>query len=377
MKKISRVILLSIVLCSISACNQKVQKTEKSADSFIQDTSHFDEKEYKDCIAIKYAKGLKVEYKEDGVHVTISNPSMKSKSKTEEFVINKKNNRFVCTTALQIGNFEVLGLEDKIVGTNSIKNLFSDKLKKQIKEGKTQTIGKEGNFDAEKVIALKPDFIIVSASKHGGYEVLKDCGIPILPHHGYKEPTPLGQAEWIKLIGLMTGEERRANAVFDEIETKYNKLKEEVAAKCVGKEKPTIASGRQLREGWYHVGGKSYMAKIFADAGTKYIMSDNNETGGETCDFEYAYAKNIDADYWQIDGSFDGEFSMEDLKKEDERYATLKAFKNNNVIFCNLKETPYRELAGVYPHIVLADFVKVIHPEILPNYTPTFYKRIK
>ena len=32
-----------------------------------------------------------------------------------------KHNRFICTTALQLGNFEVLGMEDKIVGINSLK----------------------------------------------------------------------------------------------------------------------------------------------------------------------------------------------------------------------------------------------------------------
>ena len=93
----------------------------------------------------------------------------------------------------------------------------------------------------------------MSASKHGGFEALKECGIPLISHHGYKETNPLGQAEWIKLVGLLTGETRRANAVFAEIESRYLALRDEVQASIAnGKQAslPTIISGRQLRDGW-------------------------------------------------------------------------------------------------------------------------------
>ena len=271
------------------------------------------------------SKGLKVDYKDDGIHVSITNPDPQAKSKkTDEFIINKPASRFICTTALQLGNFEILGLEDKIVGMNSLKNLFSPKMKEQMKDGTTVKIGKEGNFDLESVIAAKPDYIFVSASKHGGFEALKECNIPIIYHHGYKETDPLGQAEWIKLIGLLTGETKRANAVFDNIEKKYIKLKEEVKAKDLSK--PTVISGRQMRDGWYIVGGKSYMAQVFSDAGAKYIMDDNEDSGGTTLDFEAVYAKGIHADFWQTDGTFDGEFSLQALAEEDERYTTMDAY---------------------------------------------------
>lgn len=354
------------------------EKTAVTADSlFLQHDSilaHADD--FSDSIEICYAKGLKVSYENDGIHVLISNPDPAVKhSKAEEFIIQQPSSRFICTTALQLGNFEVLGLEDKIVGMNSLKNLFSPAMKKQMKEGTTVKIGKEGNFDLETVIAAKPDFIFVSASKHGGFEALKDCGIPLISHHGYKETTPLGQAEWIKLIGLLTGETKRANAVFHDIEAKYLKLKEEVQASKLNN--PTIISGRQMRDGWYIVGGASYMATIFADAGADYIMSDNQDSGGTTLDFEAVYAKGVEADFWQIDGSFDGDFTLENLATEDERYASMKAYKTGQVLFCNLAQTPYRELAGVQPHFLLADFVKALHPEILPNYTPQYYKIIK
>lgn len=368
------------------ACNNNKQDTtDVSADAmFMQHDSLFaNASNYSDTIEIKYAKGLKVNYEKDGIHVYISNPDPSAKhSKAEEIVITKPSSRFICTTALQLGNFETLGLEEKIVGMNSLKNIFDTKILKQMENGKTIKIGKEGNFDLETVIGAQPDYIFVSASKHGGFEALKDCGIPLISHHGYKETDPLGQAEWIKLIGLLTGETRRANAVFADIESKYLKLQKEVAEHYLNKENtsiqlPTVISGRQMRDGWYIVGGKSYMAQIFKDAGADYIMKDNEDSGGTTLDFEAVYARGAKAEFWQTDGSFDGDFTLTNLAEEDERYTSMNAFKNKKVIFCNLAKTPYRELSPVEPHIVLADFVKAFHPEILPNYQPKYYKTIQ
>ena len=279
---------------------------------------------------------------------------------------------------MQLGNFEVLGLEECIVGMNSLRNLFSPRMKAQMADGTTVGIGREGNFDLETVIATQPDYIFVSASKHGGFEALRDCGIPLIKHHGYKETDPLGQAEWIKLIGLLTGEERRANAVFADIERKYMALRDEVQAHTATlARRPTIVSGRQLRDGWYVVGGRSYMASLFRDAGADYIMADDDGTGGRSLEFESVYARGLHADFWQTDGSYDGDFTLQTLADEDPRYATMDAYRQGHVLFCNLARTPYRELAAVQPHYVLADFVRAIYPDLLPNYRPRYYRLLQ
>ncbi len=376
------IICLAASLTLLASCATTLDsKRQLIADQLFhdQDSVLANVERYSDTIKIKYAKGLKVEYRNDGIHVTLSNPDpAAAASKPQEIVIKKPSSRFVCTTALQLGNFEVLGLEDKIVGINSLRHIFSLKMLDQIENGKTAEIGKEGNFDIETVMAAKPDYILVSASKYGGFEQLKRCGIPLVPHHGYKETNPLGQAEWIKLVGLLTGETRRANAVFSDIENKYITLKQEVEKEYSTRKKlSTVISGRQLRDGWYIVGGKSYMAQIFKDAGADYIMKGNKESGGVTLDFETVYAKGIHADFWQTDGMSDGSYSLKDLAAEDSRYTTLDAYKNKKVIFCDLSQTPYRELAGVQPHFLLADFVKAFHPDLLPHYTPKYYQIIK
>lgn len=389
MKKLLYVTLSGVCLFLASCANvaeTNVQMKGSDILSVKYDSIYHAASRHAEKVEIRYAKGLKVDYRADGVHVFITNPdpSVKRSQPTELILPAKpdaqKKKRMMCTTALQLGNFEVLGIEERIVAINSLKNVFSDRMIAQTASGKTVRVGKEGVFDIEAVIAAKPDYIFVSASKFGGFEALKDCGIPLVPHHGYKETDPLGQAEWIKLIGLLTGETRRANAVFSYIESEYLSLKQKVSDSMSGVASsswPTILSGRQVRDGWYTMGGKSYMAQIFKDAGAHYIMADMDNTGGTTLDFESVYAKGINADFWQIDGTFDDHYSLSDLAVEDARYMDIAAYKKGHVLFCNFSKTPYRELAGVSPHLLLADFVRAFHPELLKGHKPVFYDFIK
>ncbi len=367
------------MVLTLVACGRGVRITDtQTADQLLAESRSAVERagEYSDTVEFRYARGLRVSYEADGIHVVLSDPDPTAgQAEAQELVITSPARRFVCTTALQLGCFEALGLEDCVVGINSLRSLFSPVIKERIVRGETATIGREGVFDAEAVLASHPDYILVSASKYGGFDALRQCGIPLVPHHGYRETDPLGQAEWVKLIGLLTGETRCANAVFADIENKYLRLREEVSMQTSNR--PTVASGRQLRDGWYAVGGRSYMATIFRDAGARYLMADNGSSGGTTLDFEAAYAIFHDADYWQTDGRYPGDFTLEALAAEDARYATMCAYGKRQVLFCNLAETPYRELAGVQPHIVLADFVKAFHPQLLPNYKPYYYKTLR
>ena len=143
------------------------------------------------------------------------------------------------------------------------------------------------------------------------------------------------------------------------------------------KERPTILSGEMHGGNWYAVGGKNYLAQIFRDAGADYIIHDEN-TGGVPIEFESLYAKAANADYWRILNSFHGDFSYDALEKSETRNKLFKAFKERKVIYCNMKRTAYYEISPVEPDKVLADFVAIFHPELMPkDYKPTFYKLLK
>lgn len=159
------------------------------------------------------------------------------------------------------------------------------------------------------------------------------------------------------------------------IADRYIELKSKV--EVVGGERPTIFSGEMHGGNWHAVGGKNYLAQIFRDAGANYVINDEN-TGGIPIEFEAMYAKAANADYWRILNSFPGEFSYEALQKSEPRNVMFKAFRDKKVIYCNMKTTPYYEISPVMPDKVLADFVAIFHPQVMPEgYTPTFYKLLR
>lgn len=279
----------------------------------------------------------------------------------------------ICMTSLQLSNFIRLGACDRVAGITSTRHLFNKEMNKRLKEGKTMKIGIEGNFDNELIMSINPDIIFISPFKRGGYDALRETDIPLVPHLGYKELTPLGQAEWIKLIGMFLGMEDKAVKEFSAIEKRYKELKH--LADGV-KNRPVVFSGEIRGGNWYAVGGKSFLAELFRDAGADYFLKDDPRSGGVTLDFETVYSMAANADYWRIVNSYPDNFSYEALKSLDPRYADFKAFKEKQVVYCNMRQKPFYESMPMEPEVVLADLIHAFHPSLLPDYQPVYYARL-
>lgn len=338
----------------------------------------------------KYAKGFTVDYSDDGVALlSIADPE-RSESEVFRFALIPSGSdvkapegytaikipveSVICMTSLQLSNFIKLGITDKVVGITSTRHLRNAEMRRRLKEGSVRKIGIEGNFDNEVIMAINPDMIFISPFKRGGYDAIRGAGAPLVPHLGYKELTPLGQAEWIKLVGLLTGKTVEANETFDGIEKRYNELK--ALAENV-EERPSVMSGEMRGGNWYAVGGESFLAHLFRDAGADYFLSDNKESGGVTLDYETVYSNAAHAKYWRIVNSYDGEFGYDTLESFDKRYTDFDAWKNHGVIYCNMKEVPFYESMPVDPEDVLADFIHVFHPELLPDHEPVYYRLLQ
>ena len=340
-------------------------------------------------IAPQYAKGFNVKYADNITLLEINDPENKEAEQFHFALVDKSYKgeipngytrlnipirSAICMTSLQLSNFLKLDIPEMVVGITSTRHLHNQKMNQQLKEGKTHKIGIEGNFDNEVIIAINPDVIFISPFKRGGYDAIRNVEIPMIPHLGYKELTPLGQAEWIKVIGLLTGNASLANSTFEAIESRYNNLKSIVDTV---KRRPTVFSGEMRGGNWYAVGGRSFLAQLFRDAGGDYFLKENEESGGVTLDYETVYTNAAHADYWRIVNSFEGEYSYNVLKEQDNRYTDFDAWKKHGVIYCNMKEVPFYERMPIEPEVVLADFIHVFHPDVLPNHKPQYYHLLK
>lgn len=374
MKNILYFVLVCIHFISCNPNNKQSENQYSSNDQIKQ-------------MEIKYARGFKVfdygKYK----LIDIQDPSGENILTYKYALVKKDANRSeipaeyqiievplksaICMTSLQISNFIKLNATDRIVGITSTRFLFNKNLQDQLKAGKTNKIGIEGEFDSELVMALNPNIILISPFKRGGYDAISNLGIPLVCFLGYKENTPLGQAEWIKFTGMLLGMEEQAFTIFEEIEQKYNQLTSLVRNL---EKRPVVMSGELHSGNWYVVGGKSYLAQLFRDAGADYFMKNDDESGGFYVDFETVYSQGANADYWRIVNSYNGEFGYDELKKSDARYSDFEAFKNKKIIYCNLREKPFYENTPVEPEVVLADLIKIFHPDLLPEHAPVYYE---
>ena len=378
-------LLLSVLTLS---CTSGIREKGEIGKTASVEQSAFSQEQVKPL----YAQGFKLTYADQYLLADIQDPQ-NEESTTFHYAFVKRGAKptgipadytvielpirsVICMTSLQLSNFIKLGAEDKVVGITSTRHLFNKTINNQLKEGKTAKIGIEGNFDNEVIMSINPDLILISPFKRGGYETMKDIGIPLIPHLGYKEMTPLGQAEWIKFVGLLLGIEQEANEKFLAIENRYNELKELTAEGKVQK-RPVVFSGEIHGGNWYAVGGKSFLAQLFKDAGADYFLKDDDRSGGVTLDFETVYNQADEADYWRIVNSYPGIYTYKSLKDQDPRYADFRAFKEKGVIYCNMREKPFYESMPTEPEVVLGDLLHIFHPNLLPDHTPVYYDLLK
>ena len=225
-----------LLLLTVTACQNKHK----------QGSGNLEHKTLTDSSIVKiipeYAQGFKITYTDQACLLDIQDPQNKESQSfhyalvprgveaenipADYTVIETPIRSVICMTSLQLSNFIRLDACDYVVGITSTRHLFNKEMNGRLKAGKTSKIGIEGNFDNEVIMSINPDVIFISPFKRGGYDAMRETGIPLVPHLGYKEMTPLGQAEWIKFIGMFIGREAEANARFAGIEKRYNELKE-------------------------------------------------------------------------------------------------------------------------------------------------------
>ena len=284
----------------------------------------------------------------------------------------------VSFSATQWSVFLRLGEIDRVKGILEGRFVTDSTMRALLAEQKVYDIGTEAAADIERMIQIQPDILLYSPYFDGNQGGLNITGAMLFPFADYMENTPLGRAEWIRVIGMLIGCEDKANAWFDDIERRYNAL----STLCAKVEhRPTVFSDLAFNGQWYVAGGRSYIAKLFADAGADYIWKDNPSTASVPMDAESILAKAQHADYWRVINSNPFPMTYASLGKESPVYPLFDAFKNHQIIVCDILSTGYFEQSQCEPDLLLADFIHFFHPELLTgeweDYHPKYYHLIE
>lgn len=343
--------------------------------------------------AIEYASSLSINKYEGYSIVTVSNPWPEA-NKNFTYILKEKNGSIpdslqkyttiqvplqsiVVTSTTNIPFLEMLGVEKSLVGFPHTDYVSSEKTRKLIDAGAVKNIGQNEKLNMEQLIELEPNLIITFGVDNNNpmLDNLQKSGLKVLIQADWMEQTPLGKAEWIKLYGALFGKEKEAKTLFDGIVKNYNDAIQLVATK---KPTATVLYGSMYQDQWYVAKGNSWVAQFMKDAKANYLWANVAGTGSLSLPFEKILEKAKTAQYWIATGSFK---SIAEFENSNPHYSQFDASKSKNVHTFESKlgttgGTIYYELAPSRPDLVLKDYIKIFHPELLPNYTFTFAQKL-
>lgn len=341
------------------------------------------------------ASGLTIDYFKNYKVITVLNPW---RDATEQFkyilvqcgtptppnvgnaqVIEVPIKTIVTMSTTQLPHLAELGLLDSLVGHDSFKYVNTPAVVERIKAGKLREIGSGAQVNVEQLLDLKPDLVMtygVGNPENDAHPKLLEASLKVAINAEYMEDSPLSRAEWIKFTAAFFNREADATAIYERIATRYNAM----AAKAQGvTNKPTIFVGAPFQGTWYMPGGNSYVARLLADAGAAYLWADDDSTGSQQLSFEVVFEKAQNADFWLNTSSWQ---RLTDGANADERFTRFAAFQNGKVFNNNARlnengGNDYWETGVTNPDLVLADLIKIFHPELLPNHKLFFYQQLQ
>ncbi len=349
---------------------------------------------FADTVGVKYAEGFRISYHGNFKLLEIFNPfqditdtlryvlkqrgTVLSETFDDAQIIEIPIRSMIATSTTHIALTGMLDANEIVTGMVGAEYAYSSEIRRRMEEGEITSFP-HGEFNKEQALALDPDLVMVSAgqsSQFDDYRVLMESGIGVLINSEWLETTPLGKAEWVKMMAALINRERKANAAFSEVAQRYNEL--QAMAQSV-EEKPLVINNLPYKGAWFVSGGNSFTAQYLKDAGAGYPWYDNPSTGGLRKDFEAVYEVGLRADVWINPGAAT---SLEEILEADTRFRDFKAFETGQIYNNNKRMSPsggndFWESGVVHPERMLADLIHIFHPDILPGHTLYYYQKLE
>ncbi len=387
MFKVCRSISFILILFSTYSCNSPQQENTTEALTTEANPSSYHE------VSVDYASQFRIIYKEGYKIVEVLQPYPGAKKSLRYLLLPKDMavpenteadavvripvREMVSFSTTHIPALEMLGAAEVLSGFPGTDLISSAGMRRRINEGEVQDLGAANGINIEKLMELSPDLVMAygMGPQDKSLRSLERTHIPVVLNADFLEQSPLGRAEWIKFTAAFLNKEKEADSVFSYIRDRYESL---AALTSDVSERPSVFSGVVYNGTWFMPGGKSWASVFFADAGGKYLWSDNGEAGSLQLSFEAVFNKAHKADYWIGAANYP---SLQALEEADSRYRQFAAWQQSNVYTYTAREgetggNEYLELGYSRPDIVLADLIRILHPTLLPDYKLYFYEKL-
>ncbi len=376
-----------LLVMGLSACKPQQQKdTQSTSEQAHRSDFAFHTK-------LKYADGFQVINHEDYKEIDVKHPMtgqlmgkyittlagtvLPDSIKAKGVVIEVPARSIACLSTTEVGAVEVLNIRDKLVACGSPRYVWDTALAKRIEKGEIKEIARGMDVNTEQLVSAMPQLLMQSfADKTNADESLAKLGIHVLYNNSWKERNLLGRAEWLKFMALFFCKERMADSIFAAVEKHYYEVK---TAAATTKHRPTVMYGADYKGTWYLPQSETYIAQTIRDANAIFTAAGEGNASVPKS-FEEVYALFHDCEYWL---SAQGKVqTMQDFLSSNERYIDFKAAQNQQVYTNNKREkltggNDYWESGINRPDLLLKDVVKILHPELFPEYETVYWQHLK
>lgn len=291
---------------------------------------------------------------------------------TDATVIQTPVTSMFVESSTQLAALDALDQLDTVTGFSNRKYAYGKAEREQVDDAKE--FARTGQIDPDVVIGSGPDLLVTDRAGDPSLAAMARSGVPVLTNADWLETDPLGRAEWVKLYGALTHTESQAADIFAETAAEYGKM-QEIAAHATARD---AAIGMPFEGTWMVPGGRSYTARLLADAHIAYPWSTTTDTGSTPVDIETMFSRSGSA---PLAISSENITTLAEAKEREPRLGQFAAYRDHRAWASSARVTPdgandYFELGAIRPDLSLADLIAIAHPELLPGHEFTFYRQL-
>ena len=284
-----------------------------------------------------------------------------------------------CENGFQVTLIEMLGSFDAIKGVSGKRRVGQDRVHRMIDNGDLAVTGFMRGLNMETMLKLDPDlsFVNVTSVSTDLFDEMIAYGLKPGFFCASLEEHPLGALEWIKFVGAFFEKDSLAAAVFKEKEKAYLETMGMVNNIT---HKPSVIAGYNRKGAWSTMGSSRWFVSMLEHAGGEYLFKGRRLDRGHILSHEVAMDAGMQADFW-VNTHF-RVTDLEGLLQEDERYRLFRSvlngavYNNNRYRFENGRSR-FWDTGMTEPHILLQDLIAIFHPELLPDHTLRYYRRLQ
>ncbi|MGI5128748.1 ABC transporter substrate-binding protein [Pseudonocardia sp. CA-107938] len=266
-----------------------------------------------------------------------------------------------------------VGALDVLTGVATPDYVSDTAVRARIASGAVRGFATNGQINGESVLAAAPSVLLSQGTEDPAFPALRTGGVPVIGWADYLETGPLAQAEWIKVVGALTGHDAEANRVYDDIARRYA----DVRAKVAGAPPVPVLLGAAYQGTWRVPQGGGIAGNLVRDAGGTWSQAANPGSGALAQDLETVFAADGQARIWLTDGPLPTKAAV---VAADARYGTLAAVRDGQVWTRDRRVGPTGgndvfERGVTHPDEVLADLAAILHPDRLPGHEFVYYRQ--